>query len=571
MPAPAPNLERAAETTRLAPAAQRERTIVPEVATAAAAQPEPRAATSVPRPAPAASAPPEIAAPAPASSRLRLPLIVAGVLVLLALGSLAIFAAGRSGSGAASPTSGASPTSAAAAATAAPIQPTEAAQQPTAQLPAPAGTLVFEDDFGAGPEKSGLIARQPPPDLALAVDPPGVYAMKLSKPNQARWMLLPRVAVGDFSLQIDLSDGSADFNGGTAQGVIFRARDNDHFYALLIDPRGGQYRVRKLAGRDTWTDLLPAKASALIQKRDAPNQLRLDAAGDTFTIYLNGAQVDSFRDGDYAAGMVGTIVANEDAPATTMRFDNLKVWSNDPPPQASNLPVTRPALSGDMALIRGGEFIMGSNDDPNHLPHIVRQPDFYIDSKEVTNIAYLTCADSAGCDLPRSLDSATHKDYVTTQEFNFYPVLDVTWQQAHAFCALNDKHLPTEAEWEKAASWSARARTKSVWPWGDTFDPTRLNSAESKQPDTLAVGTFSPEQNGTFDMAGNVAEWTSTLDKPYPYDPADGREDAQASGNRVVRGGSWKQPQEASIASARQAVAPTTSNNAIGFRCAATP
>ena len=367
-----------------------------------------------------------------------------------------------------------------------------AAAEPTAlaALPAPAGKLAYEDDFGAGAEKSGMVGQQLAPDLALAVDPAGVYSMSLSQPNQTRWVFLPRLAAGDFSVQIDLSDGSPDRTGGAAQGLVFRGRDSAHFYALLIDPRKGEYSLRKQDGTDSWTDLIAAKPSALIQQQDGVNQLRLDAAGDSFTLYLNGVQLDSARDSSYTFGMLGTIIANADASASTMRFDNLQIWSNDPPPRASTLPATRQSLSGDMVLIHGGEFVLGSNDNPNDLPHIVALTDFYIDSKEVTNVAYLTCADVLGCSLPKPLNSATHKGYATAPEFNFHPVVNVSWEQASFFCEQNGKRLPSEAEWEKAASWSTANHTKAIWPWGDLFDAGRLNSAEGGRGDTVAVATF---------------------------------------------------------------------------------
>jgi eukaryotic-like serine/threonine-protein kinase len=277
------------------------------------------------------------------------------------------------------------------------------------------------------------------------------------------------------------------------------------------------------------------------------------------------------QDSSYTFGMLGTIISNADASASTMYFDNLQIWSNDPPQIASTLPATRQALSGDMVLIHGGEFVLGSNDNPNDLPHIVALPDFYIDSKEVTNVAYLTCADVSGCTLPNPLDSATQKGYATAPEFNFHPVVNVSWEQARFFCEQNGKRLPSEAEWEKAAGWSTINHTKAIWPWGDLFDAGRLNSAEGGRGDTVAVATFRDDLNGTFDMAGNVAEWTISLFKPYPYNAADGREDPKATGDRVVRGGSWAQPQGEVSTYARQALAPDTASNTIGFRCAATP
>jgi formylglycine-generating enzyme required for sulfatase activity/tRNA A-37 threonylcarbamoyl transferase component Bud32 len=532
---------------------------------------KPIAALAAP-PEPAAIPLPPAAPPASVWVRQRVPLIIGAVLLALAILVLALIP-GLS----ARPTTGANPTPLlpttavnASAPTAATIPTAAAAPIAPAALPAPAGALVYQDDFAAGADKSGMVGQQLAPDLALAVEPSGVYSMRLSKPNQTRWVFLPRLATSNFSVQIDLSDSSPDRSGGAAQGMVFRGRDGEHFYALLVDPRKAEYSLRKQDGKDHWTDLIAAKPSAQIHQ-DAVNQLRLDAAGDSFTIYLNGVKIDSARDSSYTFGMLGTLIANADASASTMLFDNLQIWSNDPPPRASTLPATRQGLSGDMVLIPGGEFVIGSNDNPNDLPHIVALPDFYIDSKEVTNVAYLTCADVSGCSLPNPLDSATHKGYATTPEFNFYPAVNVSWQQANFFCEQNGKRLPSEAEWEKAAGWSATNHTKAIWPWGDTFDAGRLNSAESRRGDTVAVATFRDDLNGTFDMAGNVAEWTQSLFKPYPYNPADGREDPKAAGDRVVRGGSWAQPQNQASTTARQAAAANSASNTIGFRCAATP
>src|SRR6185503_1117906 len=133
------------------------------------------------------------------------------------------------------------------------------------------------------------------------------------------------------------------------------------------------------------------------------------------------------------------------------------------------------------------------------------------------------------------------------------------------------KRLPTEAEWEKAASWRAQTGEKSVWPWGNQFSPTLLNSNEADNGDTTQVGTFAPELNGTVDMAGNVSEWTSSLYKDYPYNEADGREAPEDQGDRVFRGGSWAQTQGKATTFIRQYAAPNYADREIGFRCAATP
>lgn len=125
-----------------------------------------------------------------------------------------------------------------------------------------------------------------------------------------------------------------------------------------------------------------------------------------------------------------------------------------------------------------------------------------------------------------------------------YPAVNVSWHDAMAYCGwLSDRtgkfcRLPTEAEWEKAASWDPEAKVKRRYPWGGGFDRSRCNLGMGTTP----VGAYYPEGDscyGVADMAGNVWEWCSTLVRGYPYDPRDGREDLEAEGRRVLRGGSW--------------------------------
>jgi formylglycine-generating enzyme required for sulfatase activity len=223
-----------------------------------------------------------------------------------------------------------------------------------------------------------------------------------------------------------------------------------------------------------------------------------------------------------------------------------------------------------MVLIPGGPFVMGDNERDEAQPHVIDLPSFFIDRTEVTNAAYTACVEAGGCQPQELLSSETHPNYATQAEYANYPVIQVTWGEAVQYCQWAGKRLPTEAEWEKAASWSATAG-KSIWAFGSGFDTTRLNTQESGNGDTTAVDAFGPEINNTQDMAGNVSEWTSSLNSPYPYSLDDGREAADAEGDRIYRGGSWAQTQGKARSALRQSAPIDYPSREIGFRCAVTP
>ncbi len=109
--------------------------------------------------------------------------------------------------------------------------------------------------------------------------------------------------------------------------------------------------------------------------------------------------------------------------------------------------------------------------------------------------------------------------------------------------------MPTEAEWEKAASWDGERKEKRVYPWGNEFDQNRCNTGESGTHGTTPVGNYSPQGDsfyGVGDMAGNVWEWCADwYDGNYYKNSPDKNPRGPASGNyRVLRGGSWGNNQD---------------------------
>jgi sulfatase modifying factor 1 len=234
----------------------------------------------------------------------------------------------------------------------------------------------------------------------------------------------------------------------------------------------------------------------------------------------------------------------------------------------------------EMVLVPGGPFTMGSpgtglDEDAAEKPvHQVTLPAFFIDKYEVTAAQYARYLNAAR----RTQDDAGH-EYVGVDErlpleqiggqwqprkgMEKFPMGNVTWHGAAAYARWAGKRLPTEAEWEKAA----RGADGRKFPWGGAMDFGRFRLGI----DRLApVGSFAAGASpcGCLDMSGNAWEWTSSLFKPYPYNPADGREDLQAAGRRVARGGSFGGEPEIAHAAYRFRPDPAFRHQYLGFRCA---
>ncbi len=152
--------------------------------------------------------------------------------------------------------------------------------------------------------------------------------------------------------------------------------------------------------------------------------------------------------------------------------------------------------------------------------------------------------------------------------FADHPVTEVTWHGARACCEWRDARLPTKAEWEVAA----RGRAGAPGPGARSRRPPsgRCSAAPGGRPSRS--GSARPgRREGVHDLAGSLAEWTSTLYQPYPYDPADGREDPDDPGERVTRGGDYvfdTKPEHPTFFRSGFSRAPQSGHRHIGFRCA---
>ena len=227
-----------------------------------------------------------------------------------------------------------------------------------------------------------------------------------------------------------------------------------------------------------------------------------------------------------------------------------------------------PAWPG-VAEIPAGPFIMGSDDAEREAAYrldeaayghgVTRRQGWYdheifrrevetgpydIMQRSVTNELYAMFTAATGHPAPY-VDEATWNSYGLIHPWNLarrhmwvdgkppemrarHPVVLVSQADARAFAAWlgmetgENWRLPSEAEWEKAA----RGIDGRRFPWGDAFDPRRLNSHDSGPFDTTAAGEIlsGVSPYGLLDAAGQVYEWTDT---------------AAAGGRFIVKGGSW--------------------------------
>jgi formylglycine-generating enzyme required for sulfatase activity len=248
------------------------------------------------------------------------------------------------------------------------------------------------------------------------------------------------------------------------------------------------------------------------------------------------------------------------------------------PTQTPALGIGSTQVSGKDGIVEvyvpAGEFTMGYNDSsyPGERPaHKVTLDPFWIDRTDVTNAMYALCRKAGACQPPSSTGSATHSNYYGASQYDNYPVINVNWNDAIAYCGWAGRRLPSEAEWEKAA----RGPDGRIYPWGNAAPDANLLNSDSKVGDTTEVGKYSGGVSpyGALDMAGNVWQWVNDWfdENYYANSPADNPLGPSSGQHRVLRGGTWSIYADFARSAFRSDFMPSSSSNNIGFRCAASP
>jgi gliding motility-associated lipoprotein GldK len=195
-----------------------------------------------------------------------------------------------------------------------------------------------------------------------------------------------------------------------------------------------------------------------------------------------------------------------------------------------------------------------------------------------------------------SYNEPMHNDYFWHEAFGEYPVVGVNWNQARAFCAwrtmykneyrktrrqtqeMNEYRLPMESEWEYAARGGLEG---GMYPWGGpyttdekgcfmaNFKPTRFDYATDGALYTAEARAYPPNGYNLYNMAGNVAEWTSSSYDQSSYDfmtSLKPRNRSTESPLKVVRGGSWRDAAYFLQVATRDSEYADSSRSYIGFR-----
>lgn len=263
--------------------------------------------------------------------------------------------------------------------------------------------------------------------------------------------------------------------------------------------------------------------------------------------------------------------------------DQANAQNSYPAPDLTSALINPPPAT-TMVYIPAGSFWMGCDPQATgeHCTqaeqplHQVDLPAYLIDRTEVTNLQYAACVAAGVCAAPVSRASRLRPDYFANLAFASYPVVNITWTDAQAYCAWIGKRLPTEAEWEQAARGNQDAR---LYPWGNE-PPTceRINFLSANgycQLDPVVTGNFITGSSpfGLLDMAGNVAEWIMDWFQAdyYAQSPAANPTGPTQGELKVIRGGSWNSGWYDVRVDARFNALPDQADATTGFRCAQTP
>ena len=237
--------------------------------------------------------------------------------------------------------------------------------------------------------------------------------------------------------------------------------------------------------------------------------------------------------------------------------------------------------AGEVAVPATGDggFMMGRGTGDKDTPHkVILTHPFCIDANEVTAQDFAKCVDAGKCGVPGQGD-----EWATYKKYPDHPIDLVSWDMSRDYCAWEGKRLPTEAEWE----WAASGPDHTKWPWGDSPDPScdYVDYTPGGAPKWKAGGDVGCGGGGTspvgshpkgdkvwpggaiHDLGGNVWEWVEDSFAAYSSETQTDPLVRQETAIQSIRGGGWNRPDIACGTAFRAAAHYEYQVPALGFRC----
>ncbi len=341
-----------------------------------------------------------------------------------------------------------------------------------------------------------------------------------------------------------------------AAGIAAMRPELDDIYDAFEHPR---------ATRPSLPLLAPAEAA------DYLGLVRRKVLDALDRLSLHGAPDSGLLEGGFVFGMV---LQHEHQHDETMLATH-QLRRGDPVfPATDALPSPAALVTSAEVLVPAGPFTMGTSTDAwaldNERPaHQVELPSYLIDTVPVSNAAYRAFVEAGGYDDERLWTSAgwrwrcesgkrspafwfreggswLRRRFARVEPLpDHEPVQHVCWFEADAYARWVGRRLPTEAEWEKAASWDPVTRTKTRFPWGEDAPTDEHANLGQTRYHPAPAGSFprGASPSGALQMVGDVWEWTATEFTGYPgfrsFPYKEYSEVFFDDGYRVLRGGCW--------------------------------
>ena len=264
-------------------------------------------------------------------------------------------------------------------------------------------------------------------------------------------------------------------------------------------------------------------------------------------------------------------IFHEDMHAEAFHYTQQTLGYGDPLSGNEIAAVPGARIAGDVDL-PGGTFLLGASPggdfvfDNEKWAHEVQLRPFRISRTPVTNAEYAAFVEAGGYSrrewwsddgwVWKSRENLGAPKYWVRRDSAWAqrrfdrvvalrtgePVVHVSWHEAQAYCRYASRRLPTEAEWEFAASLDPRAREKLHYPWGSKFPTRRQARLESAGITEVQDYPEGDSPSGCRQMIGNVWEWTASTFAPYPgfvVDPYKEYSEPWFGTHKVLRGGSF--------------------------------